>query len=221
MSEQQPRKPNPNQGSDLMTKLEALMKRAKQAGLRGMQQVRIALHKLTAKSKQTVASIKQKWQDRSGPEVRDPKLHTAEEQGETPTVIAAVADDPDQSEIAKNPRTIAKGTAIVAGGIGKLTATVKTVIDNKRRKSSMYKPYQYKGVQSRLKRHSRQKVYRLKGYTTVARVNRKRRREYIRRQRNILLISAAIIVAIIVIFMWIDPIPKLNQLLHDLGFLSP
>ena len=53
MSEQQPRKPNPNQGSDLMTKLEALMKRAKQAGLRGMQQVRIALHKLTAKSKQS------------------------------------------------------------------------------------------------------------------------------------------------------------------------
>ncbi len=100
-----------------------------------------------------------------------------------------------------------------------IRSTIQTAFATRRNKSTAYKPYQYKGIRSRLMRHGRQKVYRLKGYTTVARVNRKRRREYIKRQRNVLILTALLIIAIIVIFTWMDPIPKLQSILHDIGFV--
>lgn len=104
---------------------------------------------------------------------------------------------------------------------GKKKDAVKLARNNRQQRTSAYKPYQYSGLHSRLKRHGRQKVYRLKGYTTVARVNRKRRREYIRRQRNVLIISLLLVLALILIFMWIDPIPRIQSLLHNIGFVTP
>lgn len=129
------------------------------------------------------------------------------------------ADEPDDRKSFSD--RLNSGTRTVMTRMAAMPASIKTAYDARRQQSKAYKPYQYQGVRSRLKRHSRQKVYRLKGYTTIARVNRKRRREYIRRQRNFLLISVVLIVAIIIIFMWIDPIPKLRDLLHDLGFIIP
>ncbi len=113
-----------------------------------------------------------------------------------------------------------RGTESLKTRMAAMTASVRNAYGNRRQRSTMYKPYRYQGIGNRVKRHGRQKVYRLKGYTTVARVNRKRRREYIRRQRNVLIISVLIIVVIIMIFMWIDPVPKIRDLLQDLGFLT-
>lgn len=78
--------------------------------------------------------------------------------------------------------------------------------------------WRYRGLRSRLKRTGRQKIYRFKGYTTAARVDRKRRRERLRHQRNQLIITALIVVILILAYLWLDPLPKLQQLRHVLGF---
>lgn len=131
---------------------------------------------------------------------------------------ARLEAEKEQPKDAKQRLTNA-GT-FIRDGVRDAGTRVKSWVTRKQQYAKRYKPFQYKGIQSRLMRHGRQKVYRLKGYTTVARVNRKRRREYIKRQRNVLLLSALFIVIVIMLFMWIDPLPKIQALLHDIGFLT-
>ena len=121
----------------------------------------------------------------------------------------------------KDAKTILMNTthAVKESIIG-FSTRLKDGQTRRKQAAASYKPYQYKGLRNRFMRHGRQKVYRLKGYTTVARVNRKRRREYMKRQRNVLLLTALFLIIVIVIFMWIDPIPKLQNILHDIGFIS-
>ncbi|MDD2213927.1 MAG: hypothetical protein PHR21_05220 [Oscillospiraceae bacterium] len=82
----------------------------------------------------------------------------------------------------------------------------------------IYKPLKYRGVSSRLRRQGPNKIYRLKGYTTVTRVNRKRRRERLKRHTHNLISFAVIILALILLFIWLNPLPRLQDLLHALGF---
>lgn len=81
-----------------------------------------------------------------------------------------------------------------------------------------WKPWRYRGLPSRLKRTGRQKIYRFKGYTTAARVDRKRRRERLRHARNQAIITALIITVLILFYLWLDPLPKIADLRRVLGF---
>ncbi|MDI9469602.1 MAG: hypothetical protein QM296_05270 [Bacillota bacterium] len=81
-----------------------------------------------------------------------------------------------------------------------------------------WKPWRYRGLPSRLKRTGRQKIYRFKGYTTAARVDRKRRRERLRHARNQLIITAIIVTILILVYLWLDPLPKIADLRRVLGF---
>ncbi|NJP39981.1 hypothetical protein HCH52_02780 [Oscillospiraceae bacterium HV4-5-C5C] len=85
-------------------------------------------------------------------------------------------------------------------------------------RKTVYKPLKYRGIGSRLRRQGPNKIYRLKGYTTVTRVNRKRRRERLKRHTHNLISFAVIILALILLFIWLNPLPKLQDLLHALGF---
>lgn len=131
------------------------------------------------------------------------------------------AEDTQAADEKKDAKAILTSAAdTVKQSLTGFGTQLKSGFNRRKQESSRYKPYQYKGIQSRLMRHGRQKVYRLKGYTTVARVNRKRRREYMKRQRNILLLTTLFLVILIIIFMWIDPVPKIQNLLHDIGFIN-
>ncbi|MDI9497896.1 MAG: hypothetical protein QM270_05345 [Bacillota bacterium] len=81
-----------------------------------------------------------------------------------------------------------------------------------------WQPWRYRGLPSRLKRTGRQKIYRFKGYTTAARVDRKRRRERLRHARNQLIITAIIVTILILFYLWLDPLPKIADLRRVLGF---
>lgn len=77
---------------------------------------------------------------------------------------------------------------------------------------------QYRGLPSLVRRHGRQKVYRLKGYTTIARVNRKRRREQLSYHRNQLIIWGIVILVIVLFFLWLNPIPKIQEFFKVIGY---
>lgn len=132
----------------------------------------------------------------------------------------AAEDDQQEGEKKDAKAMLTSAADTVKQSLTAFGTQLKSGLNRRKQESSRYKPYQYKGIQSRLMRHGRQKVYRLKGYTTVARVNRKRRREYMKRQRNVLLLTALFLVILIIIFMWIDPVPKIQNLLHDIGFIN-
>lgn len=70
----------------------------------------------------------------------------------------------------------------------------------------------------RLKRYGPAKVYRLKGYTTVGRVNRKRRTEQSRWRRNRIIFWGIFVIALIVVLIGLDPINRLRGFLHNIGY---
>lgn len=68
-----------------------------------------------------------------------------------------------------------------------------------------------------LKRNGPNKIYRLKGYTSKAAVDEKwkaqRRVRFIQR----LLVFLLFVLLIVLLFYWIDPIPKIQELIRVLG----
>ena len=77
---------------------------------------------------------------------------------------------------------------------------------------------QYRGLLSRLKRRGQRKTYRLKGYTSAAAVEELRRRQYSRRRRYKLIFIIALIFILLMLFVWLDPLPKLQELRSIIGF---
>ncbi len=84
----------------------------------------------------------------------------------------------------------------------------KTITEHSARKPSKTKP---------IRRLSREKVYRLKGYTTVAKVNRKRKSE--RRQRLLrkTLLIVIVILVVIVLVKLFNPIDNLTEWYRVIG----
>lgn len=71
-----------------------------------------------------------------------------------------------------------------------------------------------------IRRHGRQKVYRLKGYTTVAKVNRKRQAERQQRLLRRALLFVIVIVAIILMYNYINPFKNIAEWYRFIGVSS-
>jgi len=71
-----------------------------------------------------------------------------------------------------------------------------------------------------IRRRSRQKVYRLKGYTTVAKVNRKRQAERQQRLLRRALLFVIVIVAIILMYNYINPFKNIAEWYRFVGISS-
>jgi hypothetical protein len=75
-----------------------------------------------------------------------------------------------------------------------------------------------KTLGERLNRHGKAKIYRLKGYTSVARINRRQRREDERhRVITIRIVLTLIALLLMVILIW-NPFGALKEFFHALGF---
>lgn len=70
----------------------------------------------------------------------------------------------------------------------------------------------------RMKRYGPAKVYRLKGYTTVGRVKKKRGRDMLKKHRNRLIFLTILGIFIVVLYVVIDPVPTIKQFLFDIGY---
>ncbi len=69
----------------------------------------------------------------------------------------------------------------------------------------------------KIRRHSKQRVYRLKGYTTVAKINRKRQSERQQRFLRRLLIGIVFILLLILIFNLYNPVRDLTEWYRIIG----
>lgn len=75
-----------------------------------------------------------------------------------------------------------------------------------------------KTLLERMDRNGKAKIYRLKGYTSVARVNRKQRRDDARhRVIRIRIVLTLIAVVLIMILIW-NPFPAIIEFFHAFGF---
>lgn len=68
-----------------------------------------------------------------------------------------------------------------------------------------------------LKRQGPHKLYRLKGYTTVAELekqwkNRRRNQRFVR-----LLITLIIVIVLVLLYYWINPVPKIREFIRIIG----
>lgn len=75
-----------------------------------------------------------------------------------------------------------------------------------------------RNIVGRMKRYGPAKVYRLKGYTTVGRVKKKRNRDMLKKHRNRLIFTVILAVMLLVLFFALDPIPTIKQFLFDIGY---
>jgi hypothetical protein len=80
-------------------------------------------------------------------------------------------------------------------------------------KMSAYKPPKAKPI----RRHGRQRVYRLKGYTTVAKINRKRQSERQQRLLRHILIIIVVVLVVILMFNLYNPIRNLAEWYRIIG----
>lgn len=71
-----------------------------------------------------------------------------------------------------------------------------------------------------IRRRGRQKVYRLKGYTTVAKVNRKRQAERQQRLLRRALLFVIVIIAIILMYNYINPFKNIAEWYRFIGISS-
>jgi hypothetical protein len=78
---------------------------------------------------------------------------------------------------------------------------------------AVHKPAKSKPIH----RHGRQKVYRLKGYTTVAKVNRKRQSERRQRQLRHVLLVIILVLAVIMLFNFYNPIKNIAEFYRAIG----
>ncbi len=69
----------------------------------------------------------------------------------------------------------------------------------------------------RLKRHGPSKVYRLKGYANREYVKQKRKQDRKRMKRANLIFWIIIIVLLLILFYWLNPIDKIQELMHLFG----
>lgn len=75
-----------------------------------------------------------------------------------------------------------------------------------------------RGIFGRMKRYGPAKVYRLKGYTTVGRVKKRRSRDNLKRHRNRLILMVIIAIFLIILYIYLNPLPKLRQFMFDIGY---
>jgi len=71
-----------------------------------------------------------------------------------------------------------------------------------------------------IRRRGRQKVYRLKGYTTVAKVNRKRQAERQQRLLRRALLFVIVIIAVILMYNYINPFKNIAEFYRFIGISS-
>ena len=95
------------------------------------------------------------------------------------------------------------------------TARSETTIQNVR--SSGIAAASARKKAGRIRRHGRQKVYRLKGYTTVAKINRKRQSERQQRFLRRLMIGIILILVLILLFYLYNPIKNIDEWYRILG----
>ena len=69
----------------------------------------------------------------------------------------------------------------------------------------------------RIRRRGREKVYRLKGYTTVAKINRKRQSERQQRFLRRLMIGIILILILILLFYLYNPVKNIDEWYRVLG----
>ncbi len=106
-------------------------------------------------------------------------------------------------------RTAAKIAASTGEFISDLPGRLKSVYNGQKKKSSL-----------KLRRTGRERVYRLKGYTTVAKINRKRSAERQQRYlRKFLFVFIAVLI-IILLFTIYNPFKDMSELKKILGIES-
>ncbi len=102
---------------------------------------------------------------------------------------------------------------------GKLKAFATSLIKGKPNVAKSSKDFPInRSIVGRMKRYGPAKVYRLKGYTTVGRVKKKRSRDMLKRHRNRLIFLVILGIMLLVLYFAIDPIPTIKQFLFDIGY---
>ncbi len=108
---------------------------------------------------------------------------------------------------------------IVSNIVEQLRAFAITLIKGKPNVSKTTKDFPInRNIIGRMKRYGPAKVYRLKGYTTVGRVKKKRNRDMLKKHRNRLIFTVILAVMLLVLFFALDPIPTVKQFLFDIGY---
>ena len=109
--------------------------------------------------------------------------------------------------------------AIFDNVLEQLKAFATTLIKGKTNISKTAKDFPInRNIVGRMKRYGPAKVYRLKGYTTIGRVKKKRSRDMLKKQRNRLIFLVILAIFLLVLFFALEPIPTIRQFLYNIGY---
>ncbi len=149
-------------------------------------------------------------------QVPKPRAHALQGQVKKTSIEERVKQIQAQRAKQKEPADL---KAIFDNVLIQLKAFATTLIKGKPNVSKSAKDFPInRNIVGRMKRYGPAKVYRLKGYTTVGRVKKKRSRDLLKKQRNRLIFLVILAIFLLVLFFTIDPIPTIRQFLFNIGY---
>ena len=169
-------------------------------------------HRLLRGGRDLVRQVKEKWP-------ASEQKAAVEDDPPEPSAVSSETVRFDLKHPSADPQVSEQTIAV--NSIRNMTATVTEASGSQPARKQ--KPIRRKTPP--IRRRSRQKVYRLKGYTTVAKINRKYQMESQQRFLRQLLLIIGIILALVLLFEMYNPIRDLSEWyriigISDLGGLS-